>query len=140
MVSAVASRSRIISGWLGPGLSRRDVAPHDVAPVRAPLEALADHPLRLCGDQIVQRIAVDVAQAVCGQQTLDLLARAPAQEWQLIADRRVLLARSRAAGGLREGAGVELAVHDDQARARAQDADPLVDRRFGVRQGPQEVA
>ncbi len=58
----------------GPDLSGRDVAPHHVAAVRAPLQPLVDHPLRLRGNQIVQRVAPDVAEAVGGEEPLDLFA------------------------------------------------------------------
>src|SRR5262249_61384193 len=93
--SSAASRSRLMVCSLRFDLARRHVAPDVVASMRAPLEALVDHALRLSGHQIVQRIAVDAAQPVRGQQGLDVLARATAEEGKLIADRRVLLAGAR---------------------------------------------
>src|SRR5207249_10195619 len=121
-------------------VSARDVAPDDVAPVRAPLEAFIDHALRLRRDEIGQRIAAHAHQAVRREKLLDLLPRAPAQERQLIADRPVLLASPSAARRRHRRAGVELAVDHDEAPALAQDADPLVDRRFRVGEGPEHVA
>jgi hypothetical protein len=95
--------------------SARDVAPDDVAPARPPLPPFLDHALFLSRHEIEQGIAAHVHEAMRLQQRLDVLPRPAAEEGQLVADRRVLLAR---AGILRRrwrGASIELPVHDDQA-------------------------
>src|SRR5437667_204662 len=140
MTSTVASTSRIMVGRLRSDLSGRDVAPDHVASMRARLTPLVDHPLCLGGDQIVQRVATDGPEAVRGEEPLDLFARSSTQERKLVADRRVLLARARAASRQRQDAWVELAVHDDEASAGTQHTDPLVDRGFRVRERPEQVA
>src|SRR5436309_3166642 len=94
MTSTVASTSRIMVGRLRSDLSGRDVAPDHVASMRARLTPLVDHPLCLGGDQIVQRVATDGPEAVRGEEPLDLFARSSTQERKLVADRRVLLART----------------------------------------------
>src|SRR5262249_2814659 len=73
--------------------SARDVTPHDVAFVSPALAPFVDHPLLLGRNEILQGIAGDAHQPVRGQQRRDLLAGTPAEEGQLVADRRVLRAR-----------------------------------------------
>ena len=74
------------------------------------------------------------------EQSLDLLAGAAAHEGQPVADRGVLVAGSGILVVMDRKGGVELPVDDGQPPARPQHADPLVDRRLGMRQCPQHMA
>src|SRR5712691_9274414 len=112
--------------------SSLDVAPDDVAAAWTPLSALFDHALLLGRHEIEQWIATHVHEAVRLQQRLDLLPRSAPEEWELVANCRVLLAAAGILRGWRRGAGVELSVHDDEAPSRSEDANPPVDRRLGV--------
>src|ERR1700737_2634700 len=120
--------------------SARDITPDDIASARPALAALLDHPLGLSLDEIEQRIAADTDQAARLEERLDLLARPAAEERQPIADRRIFGTGTGILSRLHQKAGVELAVDDNQAPARPQHANPLVDRRLRVRQRPQQVA
>lgn len=120
--------------------SARDVAPDDVAPVRAPLASLVHHPLRLRRHQVEQRVAAHGHEAVRPQQRLDLRLGPAAQERELIADARVFLARAGTPRRRWSGTGVEPAVHDDQASAGPENAHPLVDGRLRMGERPQQVA
>src|SRR5204862_4367747 len=93
--SSASSALGVIVTAMGPSRvdSAPDIAPDDVAPVRARFPPFLDHPLRLSRDQIEERVAVHVHEAVRPQQRFDLLARPAPQERELIADRRILRAR-----------------------------------------------
>src|SRR6266496_3416422 len=105
----------------------------------AALPPLLDHLPLLSRHEIEQGIAPHVHQAMRLQQRFDLLPRPPAEEWELVADRRVLMARAGTLRRSRRGADVELSVHDDEAASRTQDPDPLVDRRLRVRERPEHM-
>src|SRR5262249_20852220 len=120
--------------------SGRDVTPHDVALVTPALASFVDHPLLLGRDEIQQGIADNAHQPVRGQQRSDLLARTPAEEGQLVADRRVLRAGASAARWRWSGARIELPVDDYQPPARPEHACPLVDRGLGMSQRPEHMA
>src|SRR2546422_1952765 len=119
--------------------SARDVAPDNVAPVRALLPTLLDHPLRLGRHEVEQGVAAHVHETVRREQRFDLLLRSAPEERKLVADRRILRARAGTPRRRGSGAGLELPVHDDQASARAEDPNPLVDRRLRVREGPEQM-
>ena len=80
------------------------------------------------------------------QQRLDLLARPAAEKRQPIADRGIFGAGAGVflATGLSTGDAVAAVEHrtidDDEPRIRPQHPEPFVDRRFGMRQGPQHMA
>src|SRR5215472_5860182 len=91
----------------------REVAPDDVAAMRAALSPLVDHPLLLSRHEIEQRVTPHVRQAVRLQQRFDLLTRSPAEKRKLIAHRRVFVAEPGASRE-RRLLHVELAVHDHE--------------------------
>jgi hypothetical protein len=65
------------------------VAPDDIALAGLSLTAFFDHPLRLGLDQVEHRVAADTDEATSLEQRFDLLARAAAEKWQPVADRRI---------------------------------------------------
>src|SRR5207247_6401567 len=69
----------------------------------------------------------------------DLVPRPAAEEWELVADCRVLMARAGTLRRSRRGAGVELPVHDDEAPSRTEDPDPLGDCRLRARERPEQM-
>src|SRR5262249_52377400 len=70
------------------------IAPNDVAPACLPLPPLLDHALFLGRHEIVQGIATHVREAMLPEQRLDFLPRPAFEEWQPVADRRVLRAHA----------------------------------------------
>ena len=87
----------------------------------------------------------DIDEAMRAQQRFDLLARAAAEERQLVADCGVfgagagILLAARLRAGDTVAAVEHGAVDDDEPPARSQHADPFVDRCLRVRQGPQHM-
>jgi hypothetical protein len=107
--------------------------------VRKAFSPFLDHPLRLSRHEIEQWIAAHVHEPVRLEHGFDLLLGPAAEEWKLVADRRVLNAHARTLPRLCRGANVELPVNDDKAPSRSKDPNPLVDRRLGVRERPEQM-
>src|SRR5262249_60588084 len=122
-----------------PGALLRGVTPADVAAVGLDLPSLRDHPLLLSRHEVEQRIAAPPHETARPQERLDLLPGPAAEERQLVADRRVLLTRTRDSGRAAEAAGVELPIHHGETAVRAEHPRPLVDRGLRARERPEHV-
>src|SRR5215831_17726122 len=73
------------------------------------------------------------------QQGFDHFPGSPAEEWEMVADRRVFGADARAGPGLCRRADIELTVDHNESASRSEDADPLVDGRLRVRERPEQM-